>query len=82
MQSYDEPLRPDSAATNRDLKSKEIIWNFLYEAREATTYDNLLSDGSISNDDVRGGSGQSGLHMIPQIGSTYNDVDTDTDNTI
>ncbi len=48
------------------------------EAEEATTYDNLLLDGSISNADVRyGGDGRSGLHRIPWIGSRNKDVDTD-----
>ena len=67
---------PDTAATNRDVDSKENIIKFIY-AGEATTYDNLLLDGSISNADVRDYSGYSGLHLIPQIGSGNKDVDTD-----
>ena len=47
------------------------------EAREATTYDNLLLDGSISNADVRNGGGYSGLHAISMIGRYYKDIDTD-----
>ena len=49
---------------------------FIY-AKEATTYDNLLLDGSISNADVRGGGGQSGLHWIPITCINYKDIDTD-----
>ena len=67
--------RPDTAATKRDVDSKENIGKFIC-AREATTSDNLLLDGSISNADVRW-FGQSGLHAIPWIGSMYKDVDTD-----
>ncbi len=44
--------RPDTAATNRDVDSWENRLEFIY-AKEATTYDNLLLDGSISNADVR-----------------------------
>ncbi len=43
-------------------------------AEEATTYDNLLLDGSISNADVRDGHGYSGFHRIPMIGSDNKDV--------
>ena len=68
--------RPDTAATNRDVDSKENIRKFI-EAREATTYDNLLLDGRISNADVRDGGGWSGLHWIPFIGFGNEDVDTD-----
>ena len=69
--------RPDTAATKRDVDSYENIYKFTH-AREATTYDNLLLDGSISNADVRDGSdGWSGLHMIPAIGYGNKDVDTD-----
>ncbi len=68
--------RPDTAATNRDVDSfenrKEFTW-----AREATTYDNLLLDGSISNADISNENGYSGLHLIPDIGSDNEDVDTD-----
>ena len=67
--------RPDTAATKRDVDSWENFYKFT-EAREATTYDNLLLDGSISNADVRSG-GYSGLHRIPGIGSGNKDVDTD-----
>ena len=56
--------RPDTAATKRDVDSWENIIKFTY-AKEATTYDNLLLDGSISNADVRDGGGYSGLHEIP-----------------
>ena len=68
--------RPDTAATNRDVDSRGNIKKFIV-AKEATTYDNLLSDGSISNTDVRGGDGWSGLHRIPRIGINNKDVDTD-----
>ena len=68
--------RPDTAATNRDVDSYENIDKFI-EAEEATTYDNLLSDGSISNADVRDRYGGSGLHYIPSIGRYKKDVDTD-----
>jgi ankyrin repeat protein len=68
--------RPDTAATKRDVDSEENIRKFIC-AREATTYDNLLLDGSISNADVRNDDGQSGLHRIPLIGSMNKDVDTD-----
>ena len=68
--------RPDTAATKRDVDSKENRDKFIY-AVEATTYDNLLLDGSISNADVRSYSGYSGLHIIPIIGSRNKDVDTD-----
>ena len=70
--------RPDkAAATNRDVDSEENIRKFIW-AEEATTYDNLLSDGSISNADVRNGIyGSSGLHNIPYIGKYNYDVDTD-----
>ena len=67
--------RPDTAATKRDVDSWGNIYKFIY-AEEATTYDNLLLDGSISNADVRGDYGDSGLHMIPGIGSRNEDVDT------
>ena len=68
--------RPDTAATKRDVDSEENIGEFV-RAREATTYDNLLLDGSISNADVREGYNKSGLHCIPYIGFAYKDVDTD-----
>ena len=68
--------RPDTAATNRDVDSKENIYKFIW-AKEVTTYDNLLLDGSISNADVRDGGGYSGLHEIPLIGRYNKDVDTD-----
>ena len=64
--------RPDTAATNRDVDSGENIRKFTL-AREATTFDNLLLGGSISNADVRDEYGISGLHMIPW----YKEVDTD-----
>ena len=68
--------RPDTAATKRDVDSEENIRKFI-RAKEATTYDNLLLDGSISNADVRNNNGWSGLHMIPWIGRYNKDVDTD-----
>ena len=68
--------RPDTAATNRDVDSRENSRKFI-RAKEATTYDNLLLDGSISNADVRDEYGCSGLHMIPYIGSRNKDADTD-----
>ncbi len=69
--------RPDTAATNRDVDSREN-GNKFTDAREATTYDNLLLDGRISNADVRDEFvGRSGLHWIPDIGSGNKDVDTD-----
>ena len=67
--------RPDTAATKRDVDSKKNIDKFTW-ASEATTYDNLLLDGSISNADVRN-DGYSGLHEIPRIGRFNKDVDTD-----
>jgi hypothetical protein len=67
---------PDSAAIDRDVDSKENRHKFI-EAREATTYDNLLLDGSISNADVRSGNGWSGLHRISEIGLRNFYVDTD-----
>ena len=63
-----------AAATNRDVDSKENINKFI-EARETTTYDNLLLDGRISNADVRGDNGASGLHWIPD--RDYKEIDTD-----
>ena len=72
--------RLDTAATNRDVDSFRSLENrkeFTY-AREATTYDNLLLDGRISNADVRFDLyGHSGLHLIPLIGSRNKGVDTD-----
>ena len=68
--------RPDTAATNRDVDSKENINKFT-EAREATTYDNLLLDGRISNAAVRNDNGYSGLHRILHIGSWNKDIDTE-----
>ncbi len=68
--------RPDTAATNRDVDSKENRNKFTY-AREATTYDNLLLDGRIYNADIRNEYGQSGLHRIPWIGSENKEIDTD-----
>ena len=68
--------RPDTAATNRDVDSKENISKFTW-AREATTYDNLLLDGRISNADVRNDYGMSGLHWIAYIGRDNKGVDTD-----
>ena len=59
--------RPDTAATNRDVDSMKNLSKFI-DAREATTYDNLLLDGRISNADVRNDYGRSGLHEIPYIG--------------
>jgi hypothetical protein len=67
--------RPDTAATNRDVDSRENIIKFIV-AEEATTCDNLLLDGSISNADVRDKYGSSGLHKIPGIGRYNKDVDT------
>ena len=68
--------RPDTAATNRDVDSRENIDKFTL-AKLATTYDNLLLDGSISNADVRDGDGFSGLHRIAYIRRYNKDVDTD-----
>ena len=68
--------RPDTAATKRDVDSRENISKFI-RAKEATTYDNLLLDGSISNADVRNGDGYSGLHWIPWVGILNKDIDTD-----
>ena len=68
--------RPDTAATKRDVDSVDNIGKFLW-AYEATTYDNLLLDGRISNADVRDDSGYSGLHIIPGIGNGNKYVDTD-----
>ena len=58
---------PDTAATNRDVDSEDNRNKFT-RAEEATTYDNLLLDGRISNADVRDDYGNSYLHWIPQIG--------------
>ena len=69
--------RPDTAATNRDVDSAKNFNKFIH-AKEATTYDNLLSDGSISNADVRDRyGGGSGLHNIPFIGRYNKDVEYD-----
>jgi ankyrin repeat protein len=69
--------RPDTAATKRfGVDSRMNIIKFL-SAREATTYDNLLLDGSISNADFRNGFGESGLHLLPMRGSCDKDIDTD-----
>ena len=68
--------RPDTAATKRDVDSEVNIRKFI-QAKEATTYDNLLLDGSISNADVRDDHGNSGLHAIPSIGRDNKDADTD-----
>ena len=69
--------RPDAAATNCDVDSKENRRKFIL-AREATTYDNLLLDGRISNADIRGDyDGMSGLHWIAYIGRDNKGVDTD-----
>ena len=65
--------RPDTAATNRDVDSRWDINKFIL-AREATTYDNLLLDGRISNADVRHDDGWSGLHYIPGIGKYNKDL--------
>jgi hypothetical protein len=65
-----------AAATKRVMDSYENRIKFIW-AREATTYDNLLSDGSISNADVRDGGGWSGIHYIPQIGFYDKDIDID-----
>ena len=65
--------RPDTAATNRDVDSRENIDKFT-KAREATTYDNLLLDGRISNADIRDEYGSSGLHRIPWIGRDNKDL--------
>ena len=65
--------RPDTAATNRDVDSNKNIYEFT-RAREATTYDNLLLDGRISNADVRDDDGMSGLHGIPWIGKYNKDL--------
>ncbi len=59
-----------------DVDSEENIREFIY-AREATTCDNLLLDGSISNADVRYGAGWSGLHYIPQTAICNKNVGTD-----
>ena len=58
--------RPDTAATNRDVDSRENR-NTFTRAGEATTYDDLLLDGRISNAAVRDDYGWSGLHGIPGI---------------
>ncbi len=69
--------RPDTVATKRDVDSVENISKFV-QAKEATTYDNLLLDGSISNADVRYGyDDRSGLHYIPWIGRYNKFIDTD-----
>ena len=68
--------RPDTAATNRDVDSRDNRNKFIW-AREATTYDNLLLDGRISNADIRDDDGWSGLHVIPYIGRDYRWIDTD-----
>ena len=68
--------RPDTAATNRDVDSLDNIIKFI-SAKEATTYDNLLLDGRISNPDVRNEYGRSGLNEIPLTGRVNKDVDTD-----
>ena len=67
--------RPDTA-TKRDVDSWRNISTFVW-AREATTYDNLLLDGSISNADVRDAGSWSGLQYILYVESRNKDVDTD-----
>ena len=68
--------RPDTAATKRDVDSRENRYKFIH-AKEPTTYDNLLLDGSISNADVRDKYGNSGLHRIPATGIDNKDVNTE-----
>ena len=69
--------RPDTAATNHDVDSEENRKKFVV-ARKATTYDNLLLDGSISHAGIRWGPGRwSGLIYIPVIGRFQKDTDTD-----
>ncbi len=70
--------RPDTVATNLVVDSWGNRRNFAY-AREATIYDNLLLDGSISNADIRYDDGWSGLHLIPYVGQEYRHLDVDTD---
>ena len=67
---------PGTEAINCDVDSYVNVLKFR-DALEATTYDNLLSGGSISNADVRDLSGVSSLHCIPAIGSKNKDADTD-----
>ncbi len=67
---------PDTAATDGDVDSRGNIMKFI-GAKEATTYDNLLLDGSISNANVRDEYSWSGLHYIPGIGKYNKHVDTD-----
>ncbi len=67
--------RDQFTATNPDVDSKENRDKFT-QTKEATTYDSLLLDGSISNADVRYGSGRSVLHYVTYIGDNKH-VDTD-----
>ena len=46
------------------------------DARDAALYDQLLSDGFVSNAAVRSGAGQTVLHRIPQIGVENKEVNT------
>ena len=73
--------RLSKVATKRGggVDSKDNINTFMW-AKEATTYDNLLLDGRISNADVRTDvrTALSGLHMIlGVVSSIYTNIDTD-----
>ena len=59
-----------------NMDSFENVRKFT-EAKEATVYDNQLSDGRISNANVRRDGRSSGLHEIPSIGKINKDVKTD-----
>ena len=52
------------------------MWRQFTAARDPASYDQLLSDGIVSNAAVRSGAGQTVLHRIPQIGVENKDVNT------
>jgi ankyrin repeat protein len=62
--------------TKRDVDLSDNCFKFI-TTQEATTYDNLLLDGSISNADVRGGYLNSGLHQITLTCYSKKDADID-----
>ena len=53
------------------------MWRQFTDARDPALYDQLLSDGIVSNAAVRSGAGQTVLHRIPQIGLENKEVNTD-----
>ncbi len=70
---YDTNFASETAAFRVSMENRLKFT----KAKKATTYDNLLSDFSISNADARYCCGSSGLHCIPGIGRDNKDIDTD-----